>query len=631
VSGVPVLEAAAGRRQPPGCQLSLRLLGVGAMNSPRYAPAGLLTEYGGARVAIDGGPGAAPARPPDAWLVTDERAELIRELRRLAAAHHLVPRVASFAAAGLRITPCPVVHTSHRTFGYLIEAAGRKVAWAPEFLEFPAWAAGADLMFADAAGWARPIRFARGAGGHAAALTVAEQAKAHGVRRLVFAHIGRPTIAALEAGRKPPFGEFGADGAVYTLGAGQAEPKAPGGRVHRLWAGPAAALQPGKMDVRRDYYQVLGVPPDADAKAIRNAFRQLARRYHPDVSADPDAERRFREIAEAYGVLSDPDKRARYDERGFAGVAGVSTEDLWGGIDFADIFGPGGALFGGLFERLFGSPGQGRPQGEDLRVDLVISLDRVLTGGEEPVTIRRPGRCPQCAGSGARPGTAPHRCPDCGGSGQRVTARRGGSVIVRQVTVCPACLGRGDVVDQPCPGCGGTGEAMLEDRVTIRIPRGVPEGTTLRLAGRGMPGPGPGAPPGDAYVVVRTGADPRFTRQGADLWCDLHIGPPDAALGSTAAVPAPDGQAQVEVPPGTQPGAVLRVPGQGLPRYRGRGRGSLNVTVIVDVPRQLSPWQRLLYDQLRMADAGAADEPGRHPARGKPRARRRRGRGAGQS
>ena len=201
-----------------GLRLRLTLLGVGAMNSPRYAPAGLLAGYGRERVAIDGGPGAAPDSPPAAWLGTDERAELIRQLRHLAAAYSLVPHVGPYASGGLEITPHPVVHTSHPTFGYLIKAAGRAVAWAPEFLEFPAWAADVDLMFADAAGWARPIRFGHGAGGHAAALTVAEDAISHGVRRLVFAHIGRPAIKALDAGQMPPFGEFGGDGARYTLG-----------------------------------------------------------------------------------------------------------------------------------------------------------------------------------------------------------------------------------------------------------------------------------------------------------------------------------------------------------------------------------------------------------------------------
>ena len=191
------------------------LLGVGAMNSPRSAPAGLLIEHGEVRVAIDGGPGAEPAGPLAAWLVTDERAELIRELRRPAAAHGLRPAVRAYHASGLAITPQPVVHTSHPAYGYLVEASGARVAWAPEFLEFPSWAAGSDLMFAEAAGWARPIRFARGAGGHAPALQVAEQAARHGVRRLVFAHIGRPTITALDAGHVAPFGEIGTEGAVY--------------------------------------------------------------------------------------------------------------------------------------------------------------------------------------------------------------------------------------------------------------------------------------------------------------------------------------------------------------------------------------------------------------------------------
>jgi len=200
-----------------GHELRFTLLGAGAMNSPRYAPAGLLVEHRNERVAIDGGPGAAPASPLTAWLVTDERAELIRELRRLAAAYSLVPRAGSYAGDGLEITPHPVVHTSHATYGYLIEAAGLRVAWAPEFLDFPEWASAVDLIFAEAAGWARPIRFAHGAGGHAAALTVAEEAISHGVQRLIFAHIGRPTIKALDNGQVPPFGEFGADGSRYTL------------------------------------------------------------------------------------------------------------------------------------------------------------------------------------------------------------------------------------------------------------------------------------------------------------------------------------------------------------------------------------------------------------------------------
>ena len=198
-------------------ELRLRLLGVGAMRSPRYAPAGLLVTVGQTRVAFDGGPGAEPPRRLDAWLVCDDRSELRRQIRRLAEQRGLVPSVGTFAAGDLSITPRPVEHTSHPTVGYLILAGDRQVAWAPEFWRFPGWAAGVDLLFADAAGWNRPIRFAGGVGGHAAALAVAAEASRRGVRRLVFAHIGRPTIRALDAGETPPFGELGGDGRTYRL------------------------------------------------------------------------------------------------------------------------------------------------------------------------------------------------------------------------------------------------------------------------------------------------------------------------------------------------------------------------------------------------------------------------------
>ena len=202
------------------------------------------------------------------------------------------------------------------------------------------------------------------------------------------------------------------------------------------------------MAARRDYYEVLGVPRDADERAIKDALRQLARRYHPDVSTEPDAEQRFREIAEA------------------------------------------------------GQAAAGPPRGQDLRADLVIPLRRGRTGGKETVTITRPGACSRCAGSGAEPGTAPRPCPDCGGTGQQTAASRRGPVVVRQVTTCPACRGRGQVIDQPCRACDGSGQVVQEDKITIRIPRGVPEGTALRLGGRGMPSPAPGGPPGDAYVIT---------------------------------------------------------------------------------------------------------------------------------
>ena len=200
-----------------GSGLTLTTLGVGAAASPRFAPAGLLVERGGCRVMLDGGPGSQPGGRLTAWLVTDERAELIGRIRALGRALGVEPRMGDVRHAALAVESHPVVHTNHPTCGYLVRACGRRVAWAPEFLEFPGWARGADLMFAEAAGWARPIRFAKGVGGHLHVLAVAEAARALGVRRLVFAHIGRPAIRALDRGEAPPFGTFGADGEVFRL------------------------------------------------------------------------------------------------------------------------------------------------------------------------------------------------------------------------------------------------------------------------------------------------------------------------------------------------------------------------------------------------------------------------------
>lgn len=205
----------AGARKKTVC-VRLTLLGVGAMNSPRYAPAGLLVEHKSYRVMIDGGAGAEPpGKLLHAWLVTDEQGELIREIRRLARSRDLEPEVDAYSSEGFSIKPHSVVHTSHDAYGYLIKAEGKKIVWAPEFFEFPPWAESADLMFAEAAGWNRPIRFRGRVGGHACAIEVAREAQRHGVKRLVFAHIGRPTIRAIDSGDRPPFGEFANDGDVY--------------------------------------------------------------------------------------------------------------------------------------------------------------------------------------------------------------------------------------------------------------------------------------------------------------------------------------------------------------------------------------------------------------------------------
>jgi molecular chaperone DnaJ len=288
------------------------------------------------------------------------------------------------------------------------------------------------------------------------------------------------------------------------------------------------------MTVSGDYYGILGVPRDADTKAIKSAFRQLAHRCHPDVSTEPDAEQRFREIAEAYGVLSDPAKRARYDEQGSAGLAGASAEDLWGGIDFTDIFGSQAASFGNLFEQLFGwSPSDSRPWG-DVRQDLTISLEEVMTGVDRVVAVRRPGPCPQCAGSGSRPGTIPLRCQHCDGTGRRTMASRQGSFLIGQVTtVCPECAGRGRIVVDPCPVCRARGWATRTEKITIRIPPGIPDGATLKLAGTGRPNTTPDQPTSDVYLSIHARTDPLFERVGADLWHDLHIHAADACGSSS--------------------------------------------------------------------------------------------------
>ena len=251
-----------------------------------------------------------------------------------------------------------------------------------------------------------------------------------------------------------------------------------------------------------DYYGVLGVPRDADVKAIKNAFRQLALKYHPDRNKEPGASDRFREIAEAYAVLSDPKKRAEYDARGYVGVAGLSPEDMFGGINFEEIFGGLGFDFRGptVFDRLFRRRGAAR-QGENLEVTISIPLERVLTGGEEAIHVGRPAASQACQGSGAKAGTTPRTCTKCNGSGQLVRSQRKGGVSLQQITTCPECDGRGVIIDTPCPECGGKGQVAHEDALTVRIPVGVEDGMALRVRGHGWPAERPGLPPGSDAVV----------------------------------------------------------------------------------------------------------------------------------
>lgn len=346
---------------------------------------------------------------------------------------------------------------------------------------------------------------------------------------------------------------------------------------------------------------MLGVSRDADEKAIKDAFRTLALKYHPDRNKAPGAEARFKEIAEAYAVLSDPKKRADYDNRGFAGVSGFSAEDLFGGIDFGDIFGGGFGLGGGLFEQFFRQRRAGAAKGQDIEIGLTVSLDAVARGGEQELRFMRQATCEACNGSGAEQGTQPVTCTTCHGAGRISRARRegGGNIFIQQTTVCPACHGRGVIIEKPCKACGGQGYVEKAESIAITIPPGIEDGMVLKVAGKGEASRDATGPPGDLFVIMRGADDPRFTRSGADLWREETISISDAVLGTTLTSPTLEAEATVTVPPGTQPDAVLRLRGKGLPRFQEKGRGDLYLRVRVHVPEHLSVKERALFDQLR--------------------------------
>jgi molecular chaperone DnaJ len=370
-------------------------------------------------------------------------------------------------------------------------------------------------------------------------------------------------------------------------------------------------------DQKRDYYEVLGVARDADAKAIKDAFRELALRYHPDRNKEPGAEDRFKEIAEAYAILSDPQKRADYDARGFAGVAGFSREDLFGGINFEDIFGGLNFGFGGgnPFEGFFHRRRSGPAHGANIEVEVNVPLARVASGGEVQVHLTRPATCLACHGTGEEGGAAPPRCEACQGSGRITRSRRDDKehILIQHITPCPACEGRGFKLAHPCPSCQGRGEVVQDESLTLKIPVGVEDGMALRIPGKGMPSPDAGGAAGDLYAVVRTEPDPRFERVGADLLRQTSITVTEAVLGTTLTVPTLDGSACVTVPPGTQPDAVLRLKGKGLPVFGKGVHGDLFVRLAVSIPEHLSAAQRQLFEQLQALEKTvAADASGVH-------------------
>jgi molecular chaperone DnaJ len=353
----------------------------------------------------------------------------------------------------------------------------------------------------------------------------------------------------------------------------------------------------------RDYYEVLGVAKDADQKAVKDAFRELALKYHPDRNKEPGAEERFKEIAQAYAILSDPKKRADYDARGFSGVEGFSPQDLFGGINFDDIFGGLHAGFGAgsPFEGFFHRHRAGPARGPNIEVELLIPLERVASGGEEKLGLGRPAACQACHGTGAEGGVAPKPCTACGGTGRITRSRQeqGDHVLIQQITTCPDCHGRGSIVEHPCPTCHGSGEVEQQESLTVNVPRGVEEGMVLRIPGKGMPSPDAGGTSGDLLIVVRSRSDARFERSGADLVRQQTIALTDAVLGAVIEVPTLDGSVSVTIPPGAQPGALLRLQGKGLPEFGSERHGDFYVALAVQMPQQLSGEERELYERLR--------------------------------
>jgi molecular chaperone DnaJ len=342
---------------------------------------------------------------------------------------------------------------------------------------------------------------------------------------------------------------------------------------------------------KRDYYETLGVAKNASEQEIKSAYRKLALKYHPDRNpGDKTAEEAFKEAAEAYGVLGDPDKRQRYDAFGHAGLGGGT-----GGFDptifsdFGDILGD---FFG--FGEIFGRRRGGPRRGQDLRYNLEISFEEAAFGTEPFIQIPRAETCATCGGNGAAPGTSPTTCPNCGGSGQ-VTFQQGFFSVAR---TCSRCRGQGRIVAKECKDCHGHGQVHVERKIQIKIPAGVDNGSQLRVTGEGEPGTA-GGPPGDLYVAIRVHDHPVFRRDGTSLIVEVPVTIAQAALGGIIEVPTLDGgKTRVTMPEGTQPATVLRVRGQGVPHLGTKGRGDLHVIVHVVVPSKLNAEQRRLLEQL---------------------------------
>jgi molecular chaperone DnaJ len=349
--------------------------------------------------------------------------------------------------------------------------------------------------------------------------------------------------------------------------------------------------------VRRDPYEVLGVARGAADADVKKAFRGLARELHPDVNRhDPEAEEKFKEAAEAYEILSDPERRATYDRYGFEGLESRGFDSAAHGFgSFADIF---DAFFGGdPFGAFGGRAAAGRVQGGDVGVEVQISLEDAARGTSVEVSYDLVDACERCGGSRAEPGSSVHTCTNCQGAGRvRAVTRTAFGQLVRE-QVCEVCGGEGQVPAEPCTACGGRGRKAVRKTLDVDVPAGIADQQRMRLAGRGHAGER-GGPPGDLYVLVSVADDERFVRDGNDLVTVVDVPAPAAALGTTVSVPTLEGDEQVDVPAGTQPGTVVTLRGRGMPAIGRRGRGDQQVVLNVVIPRKLTARQRELLGEL---------------------------------
>jgi len=353
-----------------------------------------------------------------------------------------------------------------------------------------------------------------------------------------------------------------------------------------------------------DYYQILGVTKNASEAEIKKAYRKLAVQYHPDRNqGSREAEEKFKEIAEAYSVVSDPDKRQIYDRYGKEGLRGAGVQPDFSSVD--DILSSFGNIFGDLFG--FGFSGRGRGtrgpgRGADLRYDLEISLENAVLGAERELELTHPVHCETCKGTGAKPGTEREACKHCGGTGQLIQNQ--GFFTMSQT--CPICRGQGSMVKEPCPDCQGEGRVERKRTVNLNIPPGVDEGTRMRLSDEGEPGTR-GGPPGDLYVFLHLADHELFVRQDNDLHAEMAIDFSQAVLGTTVEVPLIEGTQKMDIPRGSQPGDLLMIRGAGVPRLRGYGRGDLIVHIKVEIPRKLKePQEKLIREYAELSKVDVA-------------------------